>query len=192
MRSRPEIISPHRRRASAEFPATCPVWPGRPNQRRRRASKAKAALMLRGMGRSSKFFRRSIPLAAVGAAVAALAGCDSDSSTGCRGQPASGHRGGFGPSPEIPGTLTANVGIEFTAANVTAAMNQTNRAPAGRHRRSGRGDLDRQKISTTQVTLSPQYRAIPDEGTATITASALPTQSRSRSTRPTPRRGCWR
>ena len=52
-----------------------------------RPSEAKAALVLRGMGRRSKFFRRSIPLAAVGAAVAALTGCDSNSPTGSGANP---------------------------------------------------------------------------------------------------------
>ena len=109
--------------------------------------------MLRGMGRPSKFFRRSIPLAAVGAAVAALTGCDSSSSTGAGANPRQVTVVGSGQVQGVPDTLTANVGIEFSAPDVTAAMNQTNdRQQAVIDALVGAG-LDRQKISTTAVTL---------------------------------------
>ena len=65
--------------------------------------------------------------------------------------------------------MTANVGIEFSAPDVTAAMNQTNdRQQAVIDALVGAG-LDRQKISTTQVTLAPQYSNPGPNGTATIT-----------------------
>lgn len=61
--------------------------------------------------------------------------------------------------------MTADVGIEFTAADVTAAMNQTNdRQQAVINALVGAG-LDRKDISTTTVNLEPQYSS----GTATIT-----------------------
>ena len=120
------------------------------------------------MGRSSKFFRRSIPLAAVGAAIAALAGCDSNSSTASGANPRQVTVVGSGQVQGVPDTLTANVGIEFTAPDVTAAMNQTNdRQQAVIDALVGAG-LDRQKISTTQVTLTPQYSNPGPNGTATI------------------------
>ncbi|HWF67957.1 MAG TPA: hypothetical protein VG187_00040, partial [Mycobacterium sp.] len=62
---------------------------------------------------------------ALGLAVGVLSGCDS-------------HAGRVGDNPRqvtvvgsgqvqgVPDTLTADVGIEFTAPDVTAAMNQTN------------------------------------------------------------------
>ena len=69
----------------------------------------------------------------------------------------------------VPDTLTANVGIEFSAPDVTAAMNQTNdRQQAVIDALVGAG-LDRQKISTTQVSLAPQYSNPGPNGTATIT-----------------------
>jgi uncharacterized protein len=121
------------------------------------------------MGRPSKFFRRSIPLAAVGAAVAALTGCDSSSSTGSGANPRQVTVVGSGQVQGVPDTLTANVGIEFSAPDVTAAMNQTNdRQQAVIDALVGAG-LDRQKISTTAVTLAPQYSNPGPNGTATIT-----------------------
>jgi uncharacterized protein YggE len=125
--------------------------------------------MLAGMAKSSAFFRRSIPLAAVGAAIAALAGCDSDSSTAAGPNPRQVTVVGSGQVQGVPDTLTANVGIEFSAPDVTAAMNQTNeRQQAVIDALVGAG-LDRQKISTTAVTLTPQYSNPGPNGTATIT-----------------------
>ncbi|WP_371915823.1 SIMPL domain-containing protein, partial [Mycobacterium colombiense] len=57
----------------------------------------------------------------------------------------------------VPDTLTADVGIEFTASDVTTAMNQTNdRQQAVINALTGAG-IDRKDISTTEVTLSPEY-----------------------------------
>ncbi len=121
------------------------------------------------MAKTSAFFRRSIPLAAAGAAIAALAGCDSNSSTAPGANPRQVTVVGSGQVQGVPDTLTANVGIEFTAPDVTAAMNQTNeRQQAVIDALVGAG-IDRQKISTTQVTLSPQYSNPGPNGTATIT-----------------------
>jgi uncharacterized protein len=53
--------------------------------------------------------------------------------------------------------LTADVGIEFTAPDVTVAMNQTNdRQQAVINALTGAG-VDRKDISTTEVSLQPQY-----------------------------------
>src|ERR1700736_4588622 len=64
---------------------------------------------------------------------------------------------GSGHVQGVPDTLTADVGIEFVAPDVTAAMNQTNdRQQAVIDALAGAG-LDRKNISTTAVTLQPQY-----------------------------------
>jgi uncharacterized protein len=64
---------------------------------------------------------------------------------------------GSGHVQGVPDTLTADVGIEFTAPDVTAAMNQTNgRQQAVINAVAGAG-IDRKDISTTDVSLQPQY-----------------------------------
>jgi uncharacterized protein len=64
-----------------------------------------------------------------------------------------------------PDTLTANTGISFSAPDVTSAMNQTNeRQQAVIDALTGAG-IDKKDISTTGVSLQPQYS--PD-GNATI------------------------
>src|ERR1700761_6806147 len=64
---------------------------------------------------------------------------------------------GSGHVQGVPDTLTADVGIEFTAADVTAAMNQTNgRQQAVINALAGAGG-DRKDISTTEVGLQPVY-----------------------------------
>ena len=64
---------------------------------------------------------------------------------------------GSGQVQGVPDTLTANVGIEFTAPDVTTAMNQTNdRQQAVINALVGAG-MDRKNISTTTVNLQPQY-----------------------------------
>ncbi len=95
---------------------------------------------------------------AFGLAVGALSACDS-------------HAGRVGDNPRevtvvgsgqvqgVPDTLTADVGIEFTAPDVTAAMNQTNdRQQAVINAVTGAG-VDRKDISTTEVSLQPQYES---------------------------------
>ena len=57
----------------------------------------------------------------------------------------------------MPDTLTADVAIEFVAPDVTTAMNQTNdRQQAVINALTG-GGIDAKDISTTQVSLQPQY-----------------------------------
>jgi uncharacterized protein YggE len=64
---------------------------------------------------------------------------------------------GSGHVEGVPDTLTADVGIEFTAPDVTAAMDQTNaRQQAVINALTGAG-VDRKDISTTEVSLQPQY-----------------------------------
>ena len=72
---------------------------------------------------------------------------------------------GSGHVQGVPDTLTADVGIEFTSPDVTAAMNQTNdRQQAVINALAGTG-VDRKDISTTEVGLQPQY----DNSGGTIT-----------------------
>jgi uncharacterized protein YggE len=93
---------------------------------------------------------------ALGLTVGVLAGCD-------------GHSGRVGDNPRqvtvvgsgqvqgVPDTLTADVAIQFTAPDVTTAMNQTNdRQQAVINALTGAG-VDRKDISTTDVSLQPEY-----------------------------------
>ena len=93
---------------------------------------------------------------ALGLTVGVLSGCDS-------------HAGRVGDNPRevtvvgsgqvqgVPDTLTADVGIEFTAPDVTTAMNQTNdRQQAVINALTG-ASVDRKDISTTDVSLQPEY-----------------------------------
>jgi uncharacterized protein len=64
---------------------------------------------------------------------------------------------GSGHVQGVPDTLTAEVGIQFSAPDATAAMNQTNdRQQAVINALSGVG-VDRKDISTTDVSLQPEY-----------------------------------
>lgn len=112
--------------------------------------------------------RRSIALAAAGLVVVALSACDKHSPTQPGANPRQVTVVGSGQVKGVPDTLTADVGIEFTAPDVTTAMNQTNdRQQAVIDALAGAG-LDRKNISTTTVTLEPQYSNPGPNGTAII------------------------
>jgi uncharacterized protein len=98
--------------------------------------------------------RRFVLALALGAAV--LSGCDSHSErVGDNTRQVTVV--GSGQVQGVPDTLTADVGIEFTAPDATAAMNQTNdRQQAVINALAGAG-VDRKDISTTEVGLQPQY-----------------------------------
>jgi uncharacterized protein len=93
---------------------------------------------------------------ALGLTIAGLSACDSH--TGRVGDnPREVTVVGSGHVQGVPDTLTADVGIEFTAPDVTTAMNQTNdRQQAVINALAGAG-VDRKDISTTDVGLQPQY-----------------------------------
>jgi uncharacterized protein len=113
--------------------------------------------------------RRSIALAAAGLAVAALSACNKHNPAPPGANPRQVTVIGSGQVHGVPDTLTADVGIEFTAPDVTAAMNQTNdRQQAVINALVGAGQ-DRKDISTTEVTLQPQYSNPAPNGTETIT-----------------------
>ena len=104
-----------------------------------------------------KSARRSIALAAAGLTVAALAACDKPNPAPPGANPRQVTVVGSGQVQGVPDTLTADVGIEFSAPDVTGAMNQTNdRQQAVINALAGAG-MDRKDISTTTVTLQPQY-----------------------------------
>jgi uncharacterized protein len=64
---------------------------------------------------------------------------------------------GSGQVQGTPDTLTANVSIEFTAPDVTAAMNQTSELQQAVINALVTAGVDRKDIRTTQVRLQPQY-----------------------------------
>src|SRR6201992_2398271 len=72
---------------------------------------------------------------------------------------------GSGHVQGVPDTLTADVGIEFTARDVTAAMDQTNSRQQAVIDALANAGVDRKDISTTDVSLQPQY----DNAGGTIT-----------------------
>lgn len=116
-------------------------------------------------GNAKLLIRLSIVLLA-GLAVAGLAACDATSRPLPPGEnPRQVTVVGSGEVQGTPDTLTTNVAISFIAPDVTTAMNQTNqRQQAVIDALVGAG-IDRKDISTTQVSLQPQYGA---DGTATI------------------------
>jgi len=117
-----------------------------------------------------RFVRWSIVVAAAGLAVAMLSACDKHNAAPAPGvNPRQVTVLGSGQVQGVPDTLTADVGIEFTAPDITDAMNQTNdRQQAVINALVGAG-LDRKDISTTEVTLQPQYGSSQQNATATIT-----------------------
>ena len=84
-----------------------------------------------------------------------VAGCDS--APPVQANPRQVTVAGSGQVQGVPDTLTADVAIEVVAPDVTAAMNQTNeRQQAVIEALAGSG-IDSKDISTTGVSLQPQY-----------------------------------
>src|SRR6201990_263005 len=93
---------------------------------------------------------------ALGLTVGAVSGCDSHSAK-VGDNPREVTVVGSGQVQGVPDTLTADVGIEFSAPDVAVAMTQTNaRQQAVINALTGAG-VDRKDISTTEVSLQPQY-----------------------------------
>ena len=111
------------------------------------------------IGARAKMSTRFLLLAAAGLAAVGLSACDSSS-----GPTATGDKDtrqvtvvGAGEVQGTPDTLTVNASIEFVAPDVSAAMNQTSdRQKAVIDALTGSG-IDRKDISTTQVSLQPQF-----------------------------------
>ncbi|MFP1153544.1 hypothetical protein BHQ21_13530 [Mycobacterium sherrisii] len=108
--------------------------------------------------RAGLLLRCSIAVAVAGLTVTTATACDSHPAAAPPGEhPRQVTVTGSGQVQGVPDTLTADVGIEFDAPDVTVAMNQTNdRQQAVINALIGAG-VDRREISTTQVTLQPQY-----------------------------------
>ena len=99
--------------------------------------------------------RMMITVASAALAAGALSGCDAPSPV--QGNPRQVTVVGTGQVKGMPDTLTAEVGIEITAPDVTAAMNQAgDRQRAVIDALNARG-IDAKDISTTSVSLQPAY-----------------------------------
>ena len=114
--------------------------------------------------------RRSIASIGAGLAVATVAACDSHNASQPGANPRQVTVVGSGHVQGVPDTLTADVGIEFAAPDVTGAMDQTNARQQTIIDAITRAGVDRKDISTTDVTLQPQYSTPPPGAAATITA----------------------
>ncbi|KQH80108.1 hypothetical protein AO501_16925 [Mycobacterium gordonae] len=114
-------------------------------------------------------FRRLTAAAAAGVALLTVSACDSHNAAP---SPSTNPRQvtvvGSGQVQGVPDTLTADVAIEFTAADVTTAMNQTNERQQAVINALVAAGLDRKDIRTTNVSLQPQYAKPESAGTATI------------------------
>jgi uncharacterized protein YggE len=114
---------------------------------------------------------------ALGLVVATLSACDS-----AQGPIGSNPRQvtvvGSGKVQGVPDTLTADVGIEFTAPDVTSAMDQTNKRQQAVINALADGGVDRKNISTTDVSLQPKYDS--SEGSITGYRAGHPADSASR------------
>jgi len=89
-------------------------------------------------------------------AVAVLSGCDSAGGP-VGANPRQVTVVGSGEVKGVPDTLTADVSIESVAPDVTTAMNQTNDRQKAVLAALSSGGIDAKDISTTQVSLQPQY-----------------------------------
>jgi uncharacterized protein len=111
----------------------------------------------------AKLANRLIVLATAGMVVAGLAACDTSSKTGPSVIPTADPDTrqvtvvGTGEVQGRPDTLTAQISIEATAPDVTAAMNQTSDRMQAVIDALANSGIDKNDIATTNVTLQPQY-----------------------------------
>jgi uncharacterized protein YggE len=113
--------------------------------------------IIRSGWRASSVLRRAMSTAAAGLAVALVSACGSADKGAAAASPRQVTVVGSGHVQGVPDTVTANVGISFTATDVTTAMNQTNsRQQAVINALVGAG-VDRKNISTTKVSLRPEH-----------------------------------
>ncbi|BBX20860.1 SIMPL domain-containing protein [Mycolicibacter terrae] len=116
-----------------------------------------------------KVHRWSTTLALAGLVGVAVAGCDAVPSGGGADQPRQVTVIGSGEVQGVPDTLTTEAGIEFIAGDVTNAMNQTSERQQAVIDALVEAGVDRKDISTTQVSLQPQYGNAEPGGSANIT-----------------------
>jgi uncharacterized protein YggE len=112
--------------------------------------------------------RFSLAFAAATMAVATLAACDSSPSRPAGENPREVTVVGSGQVQGVPDTLTADVGIEFIAPDVTTAMNQTSERQQALIDALVDAGVDRKDISTTDVSLQPQYGGAEPNAVRTI------------------------
>ncbi|WP_099251331.1 SIMPL domain-containing protein [Mycobacterium sp. shizuoka-1] len=98
-----------------------------------------------------------VALASMGAAAAVLTGCDSAPAGPVGANPRQVTVIGDGEVQGVPDTLTADVAVEAAAADVTAAMNQANDRQNSVLNALNASGIDAKDISTTGVSLQPQY-----------------------------------
>ncbi len=115
----------------------------------------------------AKLPTRLLVLAAVGL-VATLSGCDATSGPTPAAAPTTSPEVrqvtvvGSGEVKGTPETLNVNASIEFTAPDVTGAMNQVSDRQLGVINALVEAGVDRNDISTTQVSLQPQFAPTTD------------------------------
>ncbi|KLO26550.1 SIMPL domain-containing protein [Mycobacterium haemophilum] len=115
-----------------------------------------------------RFARRSTAVAAAGLAIITVSACDKHNPAPPGANPRQVTVVGAGQVQGVPDTLTADVAIEFTEPDVTTAMNQTNDRQQAVISALVSAGMDRKNISTTNVTLQPEYSRSELAGTATI------------------------
>lgn len=118
--------------------------------------------------RSGMVARWSTALAVLGLSTIGLSGCDANPDSAAAGYPRQVTVIGTGEVQGVPDALTADVSVEYSAIDVTTAMNQTNDRQQAVIAALVDAGVDRKDISTTQVSLQPQYSA-DGSGTPTIT-----------------------
>lgn len=116
-----------------------------------------------------KVLRWSMTLALAGLTTAAIAGCDVSPGGDGADPPRQVTVVGSGEVQGIPDTLTTEAGIEFIAGDVTNAMNQTSERQQAVIDALVDAGVDRKDISTTGVSLQPQYGNPDSGGSANIT-----------------------
>ena len=115
--------------------------------------------------RASKALASAVLLAAV--AVTAACGTES-SSAPASSTPAGINVNGVGEVQGTPDTLTARIGVETTADDVTTAIDQANTAVSAVTDAISAAGVDRADIQTQQVSIDPQYSDGFSGGTSTI------------------------
>lgn len=116
-----------------------------------------------------KVLRWSMTLALAGLAGVATAGCDAAPGGAGADLPRQVTVVGSGEVQGVPDTLTTEAGIEFIAGDVTSAMNQTSERQQAVIDALLDAGVDRKDISTTGVSLQPQYGGSESGGSSSIT-----------------------
>ncbi|AKS32185.1 SIMPL domain-containing protein [Mycolicibacterium goodii] len=111
---------------------------------------------------------RALVVGVAGLAVLALGGCDANSGpVGASGDPRQVTVVGAGEVQGVPDTLTADVAMEFIAPDVTSALNQSSERQRAVIDALVAAGIDRKDISTTQVSVQPQFNSSDTSNTIT-------------------------